>query len=327
MGNTNDKLSVYTSHGFRSISLSAWSDAARTLGPDILVPLADLPQVVKQPTSKRLWRMVERTEEWMDGLLATEQTARVFAPILPAELPVQWQYIRYLAEDVIDRIAGLAVYDVDLLPELEHESLIRLPRLSLDATRTPHQLLRQVSLGADLLTAPFLNTASDSGIALTFAFPAPPSSTISSPQPLGINMWSPSHSTSVTPISEGCTCYACTNHHRAYVQHLLNAKEMLGWTLLQMHNYHVMGRFFSGIRETLARGVDAFEEERGRFLERYENEVPEGTGQRPRARGYHFKARGGDDKLNDKGWTEYDKGASTVLRAAEEAKAAESPAG
>lgn len=32
----------------------------------------------------------------------------------------------------------------------------------------------------------------------------------------------------------GCECYACRHHTRAYIYHLLNAREMLGETLLQM---------------------------------------------------------------------------------------------
>ncbi|KAI7568808.1 hypothetical protein KC317_g3866 [Hortaea werneckii] len=110
-------------------------------------------------------------------------------------------------------------------------------------------------------------------------------------------MWSPSHSTSLTPLAENCTCYACTNHHCAYIQHLLVAKEMLGWVLLQIHNHHILDRFFDGIRKSI--GTGTFEQERERFARVYDKNLPEKTGQGPRVRGYQFKSEGpGEPKKN-----------------------------
>ncbi len=56
------------------------------------------------------------------------------------------------------------------------------------------------------------------------------------------------------PLVEGCTCYTCRTHTRAYVLHLLNVHEMLGPTLLQVHNVHHYMRFFERIREACAAG-------------------------------------------------------------------------
>lgn len=36
------------------------------------------------------------------------------------------------------------------------------------------------------------------------------------------------------PLVEGCPCYACQRHTRAYVHHLLMAEEMLGLALLSL---------------------------------------------------------------------------------------------
>lgn len=38
-----------------------------------------------------------------------------------------------------------------------------------------------------------------------------------------------------TPIVEGCSCYTCQNHTRAYINHLLNVHEMLAQILLEMY--------------------------------------------------------------------------------------------
>ena len=50
------------------------------------------------------------------------------------------------------------------------------------------------------------------------------------------------------PIEEGCDCPACKNFSRAYVRHLLKAKEMLGLRLMVLHNLSFYNRLMEGIR-------------------------------------------------------------------------------
>ena len=112
---------------------------------------------------------------------------------------------------------------------------MHLPRLGFTVPAGPHEVLQHIRLGIDILVVPFVGAATDAGIALDFAFTTPSKSAlIGLPQlPLGVDMWSALHATDLSPLARGCQCYACTNHHRAYVQHLLMAKEMLGWVLLR----------------------------------------------------------------------------------------------
>ena len=93
-------------------------------------------------------------------------------------------------------------------------------------------------------------------------------------------MWSTEYTTDLSPLQEDCKCYTCSNHHRAFIRHLLDAKEMLGWVLLQLHNHHVIDEFFAGIRLTLQEGT--FEKEKERFEKVYVAELPEKSGQGPR---------------------------------------------
>ena len=90
-----------------------------------------------------------------------------------------------------------------------------------------------------------------------------------------------------------CSCYACITHHRAYITHLLSAKEMLGWTLLQIHNHHVLDRFFAGVRASLAR--QTFDADSAAFATWYELELPVGAGSGPRVRGYQFRSDGKEE--------------------------------
>lgn len=93
-------------------------------------------------------------------------------------------------------------------------------------------------------------------------------------------MWSASYSTDLSPLVPGCGCYTCRNHHRAYIRHLLHAKEMLAWTLLQIHNYRTVDAFFDAVRESIRRGT--FEEDVRTFERTYASALPEQTGQGPR---------------------------------------------
>ena len=63
-----------------------------------------------------------------------------------------------------------------------------------------------------------------------------------------INLWDIIHRKSLRPILDNCFCHACRNHTRAYIHHLLLAKEMLGDILLYCHNQHQILQMFNQIR-------------------------------------------------------------------------------
>ena len=53
------------------------------------------------------------------------------------------------------------------------------------------------------------------------------------------------------PIEEGCTCPACERYSRAYIRHLLKAKEMLGMRLCVLHNLYFYNHMMEEIRDAL----------------------------------------------------------------------------
>jgi queuine tRNA-ribosyltransferase len=55
------------------------------------------------------------------------------------------------------------------------------------------------------------------------------------------------------PIEEDCTCETCRHYSRAYIHHLLKAKEMLGMRLCVMHNL----RFYNHLMEDIRDAIDA----------------------------------------------------------------------
>lgn len=54
------------------------------------------------------------------------------------------------------------------------------------------------------------------------------------------------------PLVEGCGCYCCRNHQRAYLHHLLVTNELLAGVLLMIHNTAHYHSFFCALREALA---------------------------------------------------------------------------
>jgi len=306
-GNSNTSLSIFTSTGFQHLSNKSYCAIIQKLRPDICVPLADIAYGT-EPGVKRVLKMADRTEEWVSQLLDECEDQAIFAPILPIDFLNQSEYVNYLDEQA-DQIAGLAFYDSNLLPDIPSTtSLSNLPRLSLDEPASPHHILRQIALGMDIFTIPFIGFATDAGIALTFVFPRPPKGTENiandnglSVAPLGMDMWSSSHATSTIPIIPSCKCYTCTSHHIAFIQHLLSAKEMLGWVLIQIHNHHILTEFFTAVRQSIKDGTFAADSEE--FARFYESELPAKSGQGPRVRGYHYKSEAAQPKRNEKAWT------------------------
>ena len=56
------------------------------------------------------------------------------------------------------------------------------------------------------------------------------------------------------PIEEGCQCPACKHHSRAYIRHLLKAKEMLGYRLAVLHNLYFYNTMMEEIRDAIDAG-------------------------------------------------------------------------
>lgn len=239
--------------------------------------MGDLPS--QKPGKNRIPKMADRTETWLLALLKETSKTNIptFAPILPIPKENQRMYFATLQESA-GELAGLVLYDSDMVVDLPEE-LAALPRLAMDEAANPHQLLRSIGLGVDMFTLVFLTSATDAGISLGFEFPG--AVVEGAKKPLGVDMWNVAElATDTGPLADGCTCYSCRRHHRAYVVHLLQAKEMTAWVLLQIHNTHVMDRFFEAVRLSIARGT--FEEDSKTFAEAYEDEMPAKTGAGPR---------------------------------------------
>jgi len=57
------------------------------------------------------------------------------------------------------------------------------------------------------------------------------------------------------PLDADCNCYTCRNFSRGTIRHLFMAKEMLGPTLVTIHNLHFFAEFMAAIREAIVAGT------------------------------------------------------------------------
>ena len=69
-----------------------------------------------------------------------------------------------------------------------------------------------------------------------------------------INLFNAKYELDDRPIEEGCGCPACRRYSRAYIRHLLKAKEMLGMRLCVLHNLYFYNTMMEEIREALDEG-------------------------------------------------------------------------
>ncbi|MBT6118865.1 MAG: tRNA-guanine transglycosylase, partial [Rhodospirillaceae bacterium] len=74
-----------------------------------------------------------------------------------------------------------------------------------------------------------------------------------------LNLRNARHGNDPRPLDEDCACPACRDFSRAYLHHLVRAKEILGSVLLTWHNLACYQDLMRGLRDAVAAGrLDAF---------------------------------------------------------------------
>ena len=88
-----------------------------------------------------------------------------------------------------------------------------------------------------------------------------------------INLFNAKYELDSKPIEEGCDCPACRTYSRAYIRHLLKAKEMLGMRLCVLHNLYFYNTMMEEIRDAIEnnRYKEYKKQKLEGFLENYNN--------------------------------------------------------
>jgi queuine tRNA-ribosyltransferase len=124
----------------------------------------------------------------------------------------------------------------------------------------PEDLVAAIALGVDMFDCVYPTRTARFGYALTFEG--------------RINLNNASMKTDARALEDDCDCYACQHHSRAYIAHLIHAKEMLAPRLLTLHNLRCLHRITEQASEAIQnQNYSAWALEFGKRY--FHNEIPE----------------------------------------------------
>ena len=199
-----------------------------------------------------------------EGNAAAERLLAVVLGTLGAVVVVATVLLAWWAEELVEMdfdgyaIGGGSVGEPE--PEMMHAVEITEPHLPADKARyamglgTPAQLIELVARGVDMFDCVLPTRVARNGTAYTSSG--------------AINLRASHQKEEFGPIEEGCECFACTHHTRAYLRHLLKAGEILGLRMLSVHNSHFFLEVMRDIRRHLAGGT--FDSYREDFIGNYQ---------------------------------------------------------
>lgn len=159
---------------------------------------------------------------------------------------IRIDHAKRIAEMELDGYAlgGLAVGETH--EEMYHILDVTVPHLPLNkptylmGVGTPENILESVERGVDFFDCVYPSRNGRHGHVYT--------------NDGKLNLFNRQYETDMRPIEEGCQCPACRRYSRAYIRHLLKAKEMLGMRLCVLHNLYFYNTMMEEIRTALDEG-------------------------------------------------------------------------
>jgi queuine tRNA-ribosyltransferase len=223
-------------------------DIQQNLGSDIAMVLDECPPADGDPAVIR--NAVRRSVLWAERCKKhhTRADQAQFAIVqggLDLELRAE------CAKPLVDLdFPGYALggFSVGEAPELMHAALPvcasllpeRKPRYLMGVGR-PEDLIVAVGAGLDMFDCVMPTRSGRNALAFTGSGP--------------LRLRNAKHRRDPAPLESGCACYCCANYSRAYLHHLFAADEMLGPTLLSLHNIAFYLRFMREARAAIVAGV------------------------------------------------------------------------
>jgi queuine tRNA-ribosyltransferase len=217
------------------------------IGSDIMMPLDDCPGL--PATTERLREALVRSTAWELRCLeaARDLPSALFAIVQGGtDAELRREHAEELTAYPFDgfAIGGLAVGETN---EEMHRTAAETARWLptgrpryLMGVGKPNDLLACVAGGIDLFDCVLPTRNARTGQVFTAVG--------------ALNLRNARFRDDLEPIDPACGCYACRRYSRAYVRHLLKAKEMLGVRLTTTHNLHYYTHLMAGVRMAIERG-------------------------------------------------------------------------
>lgn len=214
------------------------------LGADVIMAFDECPPY---PASREaVQAATERTYRWLERCFAAHQRSdQALFPIVQGGIYPELRQAAAAAIAQIDApgyaIGGVSVGEpADLI-----ESIVQVttPLLPQDKPRylmgvgTYREMVQAIAAGVDLFDCVIPTRLARHGAALVRG-----------------DRWNLKNNrfrTDFTPLDESCPCYTCQHFTRAYLSHLIHARELLAFTLISIHNITELVRFTQRIREAI----------------------------------------------------------------------------
>ncbi|XP_071689690.1 uncharacterized protein [Rutidosis leptorrhynchoides] len=248
-----------------------------SMKPDVWVSIAD--EVPASVNAKRNKASVDRTIKWLDDCISLKSTDGALFGSIVGACSVE-ERLRCAQEVAKRNVSGYYIGGFGLGDSIDERSTLLnavtycLPKekpRQVCGLGLPEEVLQGVAAGIDLFDSTYLYHLTLGGFALTFPLDGE-FKHVSDPRLVAIagdqtkiNLKATVFRKDTSRIVEGCKCYTCQNHTKAYINHLLNVHEMLAPILIEIHNTHHYMSFFRVIREAITEGK--FEEFRQKFIE------------------------------------------------------------
>jgi queuine tRNA-ribosyltransferase len=228
------------------------------LGADVIMAFDECPP--SNTTKERVREATDRSYRWLIRCIDAHQkpsTQALFGIVQGGiHLDLRSNAVRQLTD--LD-LPGYAIGGVSVgeAPELIDATVRHTaPQLPPDKPRylmgvgTYREMVRAIAYGIDLFDCVIPTRFGRHGTALVNGE--------------RINIKNAQYKRDYLPLDETCPCYACKNFSRAYLNHLVRSREMLGYIMLSLHNITELIRFTQTIRAAIK--TDRFTEEFAHWL-------------------------------------------------------------
>lgn len=260
---------LFKKSGRTKISPERYMNVMETFQPDFYTTLADGDTFMNCP-KKRVIKSCERSEEFFSYCVGRHATSTTLKSSSAMIASVEGAYNEFERKRLITQMKdhegdingyfidglhrnGAEATTVDPLAvtDIVKQTLAMLPTEKLKfmlGAYLPHHLLDLVSCGVDVFDTSLVNLATNCNRALVFNFDIANPVRASPPE---IDLKDAKFKEDFSPFLDGCQCKACRSHTRAYTNHLLLTRELLGPTLLSIHNLYHYKTFFEAIRDAI----------------------------------------------------------------------------
>jgi queuine tRNA-ribosyltransferase len=221
------------------------------LGGDIIMALDECAPPIERDYNLRAMR---RTHHWAERCLKSKkrEDQALFGIVqggIHLDLREESAYFISSLEFPGHAIGGLSVgetkQEMNAVLDLMDDILPRQKPRYLMGVGTPEDLINSVSRGVDIFDCVLPTRLARHNAAIT--------------RNGRLNLVNMVYARDQLPIDENCSCYTCRNFTRAYLRHLILAKEMLSATLLSIHNLHILLQLTREIRSAILQGCfDSF---------------------------------------------------------------------